>query len=91
MILENYWKMLISLVVTLGLAVVSLIVARKMKLVPSAEGKLLKIVESARLDQRSSVFIVEVGSERFLVGTSTPGGSMTMTRIASAASVESVE
>ena len=83
MIFENYWKILVSLVVTLALAVASLIVARKMKMMAAPEGKLLKVVESTRLDQRTSVFLLEIDGERLLVGTTQAGNSITMMKMAS--------
>ena len=83
MILENYWKILVSLVVTLALAVASLVLARKMKMIAAPEGKLLKIVESARLDQRTSVFILEIDGERLVIGTTQAGNSITMMKMAS--------
>ncbi len=79
--IENYWQVLLSLVVTLVLAVISILVIKKLRVGLLPQSKSLKVMDYTRLDQRSSLFLVEVEGARYLVGTQQSGGSLAITRL----------
>ncbi len=79
--IENYWQVLLSLVVTLVLAVISIMVIKKLRVGLLPQSKALKVMDYTRLDQRSSLFLVDVEGTRYLVGTQQSGGSLAITRL----------
>lgn len=84
----DYWQILLSLLFTLGLAVISLLVIRKLRVGMLPQGKLVKVMDYARLDQRSSLFLVEVEGGRYLIATQQSGGALSVTRLDRAESAQ---
>lgn len=81
MSVDNYWQIVLSLAITLGLAVISIMVIRKLRVGLLPQGKLMKVMDYTRLDQRNSLFLVEVEGGRYLVGTQQSGGPVALLRI----------